>query len=73
MNTEEQKTFVRELSETIAADICEQIDAGKIPENWDGIELRNLLKYRHSSSARMYSGTSKRIRNANNTILINNL
>jgi hypothetical protein len=73
MNTEEQKNFVCELSAAIADDICKQVDAGKIPTEWDGIELRNLLKYRHSSSARMYSGTPQRIRNANNVILVNDL
>lgn len=72
MTPREQKDFIRQLSETIAADICNQIDDQKIPDDWDGRELRQLLAYRHNQSAHM--GRNARItRRVNNTILVNNL
>lgn len=55
MSRAEQKRFVREMSKTIAEDICSFIDEGKIPENWDGHEFRVLLASRHSESADMSS------------------
>jgi len=53
MTRDEQKEFVRELSAAIADDICAKIGAGKIPEFWDGHELRHLLAHRHAQSASM--------------------
>ncbi len=73
MDKDEQKKFVRELSETIVSDICGQIDRGSIPEEWDGIELRHLLKYRHHQSALMTKNFKSRIRKMNNVIITNNL
>jgi hypothetical protein len=55
MNRAEQKGFVREMSKTIADDICAFIDEGRIPEDWDGHEFLVLLASRHSESADMSS------------------
>lgn len=49
----EQIEFVRGLSSTIADKIIEAIQAGKIPEDWDGHELRILLSNQHAQSASM--------------------
>jgi len=43
MTADEKKTYVAELTEFIAARICRAIDAGKIPETWNSIELRWLV------------------------------
>lgn len=49
----EQICFVKELSETIAAQIAHLIRQGAVPENWDGHELRVLLSDKHKASAAM--------------------
>lgn len=43
MNHKDQKTFVRALCKSIAKDVIAKIESGKIPENWDGIELRQYV------------------------------
>jgi hypothetical protein len=72
-----QKKFVRGLSNSIAKHICALIDAGKIPESWDGHELRVLLGYEHDKSAKVTlvarEPRSKRARDFRNTIIVNNL
>jgi hypothetical protein len=77
MTKAQQKKFVRGMSATIAADVCKQIAEGKIPENWDGHELRALLHYRHGLSAKMSDPMSdkrtRRARDFRNTIIVNNL
>lgn len=75
MNRDQQQDFVHQLSSGIARDICEQIKAGKIPEGWDGHELRALLADRHEQSARMslVKRRRARARDYRNTVLINNL
>lgn len=69
MNANEQKQFVRELCEAISAQILNDIDAGKIPENWDGRELRQLI----SDRAAWRTMDKKRAREYRNTVLVNNL
>lgn len=75
MTRDEQRHFVHELSATIAEEIVKQIDDGKVPSEWNGIELRWLLSERHKQSAAMCSGydESKRKRKFSNTVLVNNL
>lgn len=48
-----KKRFVRDLSHTIVQEIEKLIDAGKIPDAWDGHELRCLLANRFEDSASM--------------------
>ena len=43
MTKEDQKGLIEDLSKNIANDIVRLIDAGKIPEEWNGIELRELI------------------------------
>ncbi len=74
MKATDQKKFVRELSGRVAKDICQQIADGKIPDNWDGHELRRLLADRHKASAAISSCMNgSRLREYNNTVLVNNL
>lgn len=43
MKRTDQKRIVRELCQTIERETREAIEAGKIPPEWDGHELRALL------------------------------
>lgn len=52
MNKREKKRFVRELTKAVADDIISKIEAGKVPDEWDGIELRELLADKFKESAR---------------------
>ncbi len=77
MTRADQKKFVREVSENIAKDICKLIDEGKVPEGWDGHELRHLMANRHNDSASMSNPMSNkrgaRYREFKNTVIVNNL
>jgi len=42
MTADEQKEYVAELTEFLASRIGRAIDAGKIPDTWNSIELRWL-------------------------------
>ncbi len=43
MKPVDQILFVKNLASAVANSIVEQIAAGRIPEEWDGHELRELL------------------------------
>ena len=77
MTGQDQMRFVRELADSIASDIVKNIAAGKVPESWDGHELRCLF----SEKAKSYAfGTeirrharSRRARDYRDTVIVNNL
>ena len=69
MKPKEQKALVKSLCDGVAKNLCAQIDSGKIPEDWDGLELRQLL----SDSLRWRDMDRARKQKYNNTVLINNL
>lgn len=46
MDAKQQKEFILELAKNVAADMIYKIDIGKIPETWDGYELRKLISER---------------------------
>lgn len=73
MNKREQSAFVHELSETVARQIIHEIQMGRIPGNWDGHELRELLSLAHKRSGAISPMKGKRKREFNNVILVNNL
>ena len=77
MTRTQQKKFVKELATRVANEIREQILSGKIPEEWDGHELRCLLADRFNASADMSvikaEPRQRRARNYRNTVLVNNL
>jgi len=72
MDKRAKKQFVKELTDSIVRDIIDYIDFDKIPEAWDGVELRELLKDKFDN-ARVCSFTSKRKKEYNNIVIINNL
>ena len=76
MKKAEQKKFVKNLTTSIAEDICQSIDKNKIPENWDGWELRNLIAEKFNFENMLkdkFRGNRRRQKDCNNTIIVNNL
>jgi len=76
MTTDEQKAFVRELAEHITAEMCKQIDSGKVPEDWDGHELRQWMQDKAKEanySDRLKNHRAGRYQSYRNTVIINNL
>ena len=71
MTRTEQRKFVRSLAITIAEKVVSKIESGRIPEEWDGFELRQLLadKFAHES----FKMDNTRKKEYNNTVLVNNL
>lgn len=73
MTHSEQITFVEELSKNVTDEILMLIGKGKTPDNWDGIELRQLLADRFSAAVLKGTLKGKRKREYTNTCLIENL
>jgi len=77
MTERKQKALVREISKNVVRSICEKIDSGAIPAEWDGHEFRCLLAVRHHESADvgsiMRDKRSRRYREFANLVLIRNL
>ena len=53
MNADDQKQFVADLANSIVRDLRQKIDEGKVPDDWDGHELRVLLADAFENSASM--------------------
>lgn len=73
MTSTEKKEFVRNLTESICTKLLQEIDTMKIPEDWDGIELRWLLEEEFKGEARYGNRKGSRRRNFLNDVNINNL
>ena len=71
MDKQEQIELVTSLANAIAQKIVADIQQGRVPTSWDGIELRQLLADRAYESTGHLDG--KRKREYNNTVLVNNL
>jgi len=73
MTKTEQARFVRELTGSVLADTLHDIRANRIPSEWDGAELRQLLADRFDRAVyrRILAGTRRRHYNA--AILTNDL
>lgn len=59
MDTQEKIEFVKALSDRIRDDIVRHIEEGKVLQEWNGHELRTLLRDRHQQSADMSKQTMK--------------
>ncbi len=68
-----QVTFAESLIESIRREVTRNILQGKIPEAWDGIELRQYLadKFTDSTFPDLLKG--KRKRNYKNTLIVSNI
>ncbi len=77
MTKTEQRKFVTDLAKNVTKRSLEAIAAGKIPEEWDGHELRVLLARHFNESASMTliarEPRRRRAQDFRNTCIINNL
>jgi hypothetical protein len=69
LTRQEQIELVRELTTSIADDVIGNINRGHVPEDWDGIELRQLLADKFRQSVCQMRGSRKR--EYENTVLVN--
>jgi hypothetical protein len=67
----DKRQFVRELVAAVKDSILKDISAGKVPVEWDGLELRWLLADRFREQALPLA--SHRKRQYNNERVVNNL
>jgi hypothetical protein len=73
MDANQQKIFVSELCKVIEFHINKNIDDGKIPDEWDGCELRQLIADEAAYMSHYLKDNKKRYREYTNTVLVNNL
>lgn len=73
MTREEKKEFVKNLTESVARHIIQHIDCSKIPDEWDGVELRWLLEMEFEQEAKFGKRSGSRRRKFLNTVNVNNL
>jgi len=78
MTKQEQLRFVEELTANVLADLKKNV--GRIPDHWDGHELRRWIADRFELSAAMSFGgpnrsarEKRRLREYRNTVLVENL
>ena len=69
MDKEQKIAFVKSMLKSIGAEILEDIEKGKVPETWDGIELRWLIQDR----AQSHYGDLRRKKEYTNTVIVNSL
>lgn len=73
-NKREQRRFVKELCASIEKKILDNIKLGRIPAEWNGIELRELVA---DVADRSRAGSDiigrARLRDYRNIVIINNL
>ena len=69
MTKQEQSEFVMDLIDGVKAKILERID--KVPEDWNGVELRHLIADKFMEETRPMTRTDKK--NYNNAVITLNL
>jgi len=72
-NKAAQERFINDLIYNILDDVLGHLSDGDIPENWDGTELRWLLADKFAGSASLCDKNTKRRKDYNNWMLVNNL
>ena len=72
MTPEQQVEFIQQLAHTVVEEMVIAIDAGKVPEDWDGHQLRYWMAKRFGQV--FFSDRSRSWkRDVDNTIIVNNL
>jgi len=69
----EKIKFVKNLSDSILEDIIMRINDNRIPEEWDGFELREILAEKFRGEAYLLQRYKSRMRDYKNTVLVNNI
>ena len=70
MTKKEKIYMVQTLSVNITNDIVDKIISGKIPNNWEGLELREILSNKFSELSNI-NATTRRYKDYKNDVLIN--
>ncbi len=72
MTKHEKKRFVRDLARAVERQIIDDIATNKVPEDWDGHDLRQLLadRFAHEAGRPM---DRARLKSYRNDCLIHNL
>lgn len=74
MTRMEQIALVNDLTERIAGQIVHLVTVGKVPAEWDGHELRELIGEKfYAERTQLMRARPTRRRNYRNTVLVNNL
>jgi len=75
MSKDEQQTLLEELSTSILNDMCYCIRAGKVPADWNGVELRQWFaeKAKAATLASFPQEQPERWKSYSNTVLTCNL
>jgi len=73
MTKAQKKAFIRELFKSIEISLIEKID--KMPEEWDGIEIRELAadKFAESTLFHRRRDLRQRATNYRNEVIVRNL
>ncbi|MFA5340336.1 MAG: hypothetical protein WC332_01025 [Clostridia bacterium] len=71
MNKYEKVTFITDLIRNVQGDILKKVD--KLPEDWDGWELRQLVADYFTNAAFFTDNDKRRKKEYKNTVLVNNL
>jgi hypothetical protein len=71
MNTNEKKEFISNLVAAVRDDLLNKVDA--MPDEWNGIELRQLIadKFKEQTRADLMKG--KRGRDFRNEVIVKNI
>jgi hypothetical protein len=81
VSPEQQKQIVTDLCNGLRDRLLQRIDECDIPEEWDGIELRQLFAemawsertFRFDPPHKRYHPTDRRVTEYRNAVLVNNL
>lgn len=74
MEQKEQARFVSSLVNSVANELLDKIGSGRVPEEWDGFELRWWIAQRfEEATLGSRSNNKKRFRSFKNDILVRNL
>lgn len=73
MTRQEQREFIVMLAYGIVDKILDRIDAGDVPENWDGHQLRPYLADSTARNCELGAMTRSQRKSYENDVLVNNL
>jgi len=73
MTKADKRIFIRNLCNSIRDEAMRSVTAERIPDNWDGVEIRQFLADKFSSETYPSLLMGKRRREFENTVIVNNL
>ena len=70
MTKQQQIQYLSALSNSILSDMIKKIEANKVPDNWDGLELRQWL---HDKTISPFPMSKRQRKDYNNILLTTDL